>query len=53
MASKEYKNNGPERRISERRTGGDRRNTIRFGDVLGRRSGVERRIDWKPAAEQN
>ena len=38
------KYNGPERRQQDRRTSADRRTTIRFGDVLGRRSGVERRI---------
>ena len=36
--------NGPERRVAERRVLSDRRNTTRFSDVLGRRSGVERRL---------
>ena len=36
--------NGPERRVAERRILVDRRNTTRFSDVLGRRSGVERRL---------
>jgi len=36
--------NGPDRRINERRERDDRRNTTRFSDILGRRSGVERRL---------
>ena len=36
--------NGPERRQAERRRGVDRRTTTRFNDVLGRRSGIERRL---------
>ena len=37
--------NGPERRMGvERREISDRRNTTRFSDILGRRSGVERRL---------
>ena len=36
--------NGPERRSGNRRRGVDRRNTVRFGDVLGRRSGIDRRL---------
>ena len=36
--------NGPERREAERREISDRRNTTRFSDILGRRSGVERRL---------
>ena len=40
-------NNDSERREIERRVGKDRRTTVRFGDVLGRRSGVERRLGWK------
>ena len=36
--------NGPERRVADRRVLIDRRNTTRFSDVLGRRSGVERRL---------
>ena len=44
MASKDTKYKGPERRVSDRRYSQDRRDTVRFGDVLGRRSGVERRL---------
>jgi len=44
MASKDNKYNGPERRVSDRRESKDRRDTVRFGDILGRRSGVERRL---------
>jgi hypothetical protein len=36
--------NGPERRIADRRVMADRRDTTRFSDILGRRSGVERRL---------
>ena len=36
--------NGPERRVADRRQVADRRYTTRFSDVLGRRSGVERRL---------
>lgn len=36
--------NGPERRVVDRRVQDDRRNTTRFSDVLGRRSGVDRRL---------
>ena len=35
---------GLERRAVERRKITDRRGTTRFSDVLGRRSGVERRL---------
>lgn len=35
---------GPERRVVERRKNTDRRGTTRFSDILGRRSGVERRL---------
>jgi len=35
---------GPERRVAERRGMTDRRNITRFSDVLGRRSGGERRL---------
>ena len=35
---------GPDRRMADRRVMNDRRNTTRFSDVLGRRSGVERRL---------
>jgi len=44
IAAKDNKYNGPERREHERREVEDRRVTIRFGDILGRRSGVERRL---------
>jgi hypothetical protein len=33
-----------ERRAKERRKREDRRGTVRFGDVLGRRTGVDRRV---------
>lgn len=39
--------NGPERRSDQRRSGIDRRNTVRFGDVLGRRSGIDRRVSGR------
>ena len=39
--------NGPERRVKDRRMMNDRRVTTRFSDVLGRRSGVERRLPVK------
>jgi len=38
---------GPERRVAERRALADRRNITRFSDVLGRRSGVDRRLPTK------
>ena len=38
------KYNGPEKRVFVRRVVVDRRATTRFSDVLGRRSGVERRL---------
>ncbi len=38
------KYNGPEKRGVDRRVVVDRRTTTRFSDVLGRRSGVERRL---------
>lgn len=45
MAAKDNKYIGPERRVNDRRDSNkDRRDTVRFGDVLGRRSGVERRL---------
>jgi len=52
MASNDNKYNGSERRENDRRIGEDRRITIRFGDVLGRRSGVERRLGWKQEADK-
>ena len=36
--------NGPERRVADRREQDDRRGTTRFSDILGRRSGVDRRL---------
>ena len=36
--------NGPERRVNDRRESADRRGTTRFSDILGRRSGVDRRL---------
>ncbi len=44
MGTDNNKYNGPERRIADRREQDDRRNTTRFSDVLGRRSGVDRRL---------
>ena len=44
--------NGPCRRVSERREMADRRNTTRFSDVLGRRSGVERRLPVKQTSRE-
>ena len=35
---------GKERRFDERRVSKDRRDIVRFEDVLGRRTGVERRV---------
>ena len=51
MVSKDNKYNGSERRVNDRRIGVDRRTNVRFGDVLGRRSGVERRLGWNHEAE--
>ena len=44
--------NGPCRRVAERREMSDRRNTTRFSDVLGRRSGVERRLPIKQTSRE-
>ena len=44
MGNDNNKYNGPERRISDRREKEDRRGTTRFSDILGRRSGVDRRL---------
>ena len=44
MGTDNNKYNSPERRVTERRVTPDRRGTTRFSDVLGRRSGVERRL---------
>ena len=35
---------GPDRRVNDRRLTDDRRDTTRFSDILGRRSGVDRRL---------
>lgn len=37
-------NNEAERRAKDRRQSNDRRSAVRFGDVLGRRTGVDRRV---------
>ncbi len=52
MASENNKYNGSERRVTDRRIGEDRRTNVRFGDVLGRRSGVERRLGWKQETDK-
>jgi len=44
MGSDNNNYNGPERRSADRRERDDRRGTTRFSDVLGRRSGVDRRL---------
>ena len=44
---------GGERRDHERRTSKDRRIIIRFEDVLGRRSGVERRVGSTMVAQKD
>ena len=43
-ADNNKKDTESERRVAERREVLDRRATTRFSDVLGRRSGVERRL---------
>ena len=40
---------GPERRAVERRMLMDRRDNTRFSDLLGRRSGIERRLPIRAA----
>ncbi len=40
---------GPERRMTERRLIEDRRGATRFSDILGRRSGIERRLPVRMA----
>lgn len=53
MGTDNNKYNAPERRVTDRRefidrrVVADRRDTTRFSDVLGRRSGVERRLPMK------
>ena len=44
MGNDNNKYNGPERRVNDRREMDDRRDTARFSDILGRRSGVDRRL---------
>ena len=44
MGTDDNNYNGPDRRVADRRVMADRRGTTRFSDVLGRRSGVERRL---------
>lgn len=44
MGNDNNKYNGPERRVNDRRENDDRRGTTRFSDILGRRSGVDRRL---------
>ncbi len=44
MGADNNKYNGPERRAVDRRLQEDRRATTRFSDILGRRSGVDRRL---------
>ena len=39
--------NGEERRSNERRYREDRRGVVRFEDMLGRRTGMERRTKYK------
>ena len=46
MGTENNKNNenDSDRRTKDRRKSDDRRSTVRFGDVLGRRTGVDRRV---------
>ena len=44
MRSDNNNYNGSERRILDRRQVADRRGATRFSDVLGRRTGVDRRL---------
>ena len=44
MGADNNNNNGSERRVKDRRESEDRRGTTRFSDILGRRSGVDRRL---------
>ena len=54
MGTDNNKYNTPERQVTnrrelvERRKLTDRRDTTRFSDVLGRRSGIERRLPIRP-----
>lgn len=45
-------NNTTEKRRQKRRLANDRRVSIRFNDSLGRRSGIERRLDLSTEAEK-
>ena len=47
MRSDNNNYNGPDRRMTDRREMDDRRGTTRFSDILGRRSGVDRRLPVK------
>jgi len=47
MGTDNNKHKDSERRVFERRLMTDRRYATRFSDVLGRRSGVERRLPMK------
>ena len=55
MGTDNNKYNRPEEQVTdrrelvERRELDDRRDTTRFSDVLGRRSGIERRLPMRPA----
>ncbi len=44
MGADNNKYNGPDRRSNNRREQDDRRGATRFSDILGRRSGVDRRL---------
>ena len=44
MGTDNNNNNDTERRVKDRRESNDRRGTTRFSDILGRRSGVDRRL---------
>ena len=45
MTNGENKTAEDKRQQSDRRVTEDRRSEVRFGDVLGRRTGIERRIE--------
>ena len=49
MGTDNDKYNDSERRLLDRRELADRRDTTRFSDVLGRRSGVDRRLPMRLA----
>jgi len=50
MGTDNNKYNGSEKRVADRRVQEDRRTTTRFSDVLGRRSGVDRRLPVRAQA---